>query len=467
MADIKLSRRAALKAAFAGAAASQLTACGSGKEATTKPTDGAVGWSNWSGNQTCSPKQKVRPRSEADLMKFFKESEGTVRAVGASHSFSGLVPTDENLLSLARFRGIKNINTETKEVTIGGGARLSSFGDELWDAGLGMINMPDINTQSLAGSIATSTHGTGKDMGSLSSFVTGMKIVTPQGEVVECRADKNPEIFNAARTNLGALGAATEITLQMRDRYYLKERVEMVGLEEGLERLEEMRDKHRHFEAYGLPHADYMLYITLDEVSEEEAKAFPEKTDNGDAYEAFRTLSKVVDYLPFMKEFIINMGARSVEPEEKVDRWHDTFGNVRDIRFNEMEYTVPAEDGATCFREVLETIKKKDIDVIFPIEYRYIKQDDIWLSMFSEQDGAAISCHNFHDKPYKDYFAEMETIFKKYKGRPHWGKLHSRTGDEFAELYPHWEAFHKVRKELDPEGRMINKHLQRVFGKWA
>ena len=167
--------------------------------------------------------------------------------------------------------------------------------------------------------------------------------------------------------------------------------------------------------------------------------------------------------MPFLRGTVMSIAPRTVGVEERYGAWNEIFGNVRDMRFNEMEYTVPAEDGLACFREVLNTIKEKDIDVIFPIEYRYVAEDDIWLSQFYKRAGAAISVHNFHDKPYMPYFAEMEAIFDRYQGRPHWGKLHTKTEKEFATLYPQWDAFKALRQRLDPERRFINKHLEAIF----
>jgi FAD/FMN-containing dehydrogenase len=167
--------------------------------------------------------------------------------------------------------------------------------------------------------------------------------------------------------------------------------------------------------------------------------------------------------MPFLRAAVMNIAPRTVGVEEKYGPWNKIFGNVRDMRFNEMEYTVHAEDGLACFREVLNTIKEKNIDVIFPIEYRYVGEDDIWLSQFYKRDGAAISVHNFHDKPYMPYFAEMEAIFDRYQGRPHWGKLHTKTEKELADLYPKWENFKQLRDSLDPERRLINKHLEAIF----
>jgi FAD-linked oxidoreductase len=465
--NLKFSRRHALKAAGAsiivGAAGSSGCSNAPEKELGPQPINGIMPWSNWSGNQISYPAERSRPRNIEGLVKLLKETDGKIRAVGAGHSFSGLVPTDETLLSMARFRGISHINTETKEVTAGAGTRLAALGDELWENNLGMINMPDINTQALAGAIATSTHGTGQQFGSLSSFVTGLTLVTASGEVLKCSATENKDVFDAARCNVGSLGIITDITIQVRDSYYLKERSEMLPLDEAFEKMEEMRLAKRHFEAYGLPHSNHILLIEFDEVSKEESDAKQADAVSGDAYETFRTLADVIDMMPFLRGAVMSIAPRTVGVEERYGPWNKIFGNVRDMRFNEMEYTVPAEDGLACFREVLNTIKEKNIDVIFPIEYRYIGEDDIWLSQFYKRPGAAISVHNFHDKPYMPYFAEMEAIFDRYQGRPHWGKLHTKTEPEFAALYPQWEAFKEVRQRLDPNRRFINEHLEPIF----
>lgn len=465
--NLKLSRRHALKTVGAGiiAGAAGSTGCSSTPEKSKgpQPINGIMPWSNWSGNQVSYPTERARPRNLDALVKLLKETDGKIRAVGAGHSFSALVPTDETMLSMARFRGISHINHETKEVTAGAGTRLAALGDELWENDLGMINMPDINTQGLAGAIATSTHGTGQQFGSLSSFVTGLTLVTASGEVMKCSATENKDVFDAARCNIGSLGIITDLTLKVRDTYYLKERSEMLPIEEAFEKMEKLHLTKSRFEAYGLPHAKHMLLIEFEEVSKEESDANQGEAASGDAYETFRTLADVIDMMPFMRDIVMNIAPRTVGVEERYGPWNKVFGNVRDMRFNEMEYTVPAEDGLACFREVLNTIKEKDIDIIFPIEYRYVDEDDIWLSQFYKRPGAAISVHNFHDKPYMTYFAEMEAIFDRYQGRPHWGKIHTKTAEEFAALYPQWEAFKAVRQRLDPNRRFINKHLDRIF----
>ena len=161
---------------------------------------------------------------------------------------------------------------------------------------------------------------------------------------------------------------------------------------------------------------------------------------------------------------LINGLAEQIQPSVTVDASYRILSNVRSNRFNEMEYAVPREVGAACVREVLDTIAKQQIDVVFPLEYRYVKGDDIWLSMDEGGDRAAISVHRTASEDYRPLFDAVEPIFWKYGGRPHWGKIHSLGHKELTELYPQFEAFRDIRAALDPQGRLLNDHLRKLFG---
>jgi len=331
---------------------------------------------------------------------------------------------------------------------------------QIWDKDLSVINMSDIDVQTLDGALATSTHGTGLYLGSMSSDATGYELVSGKGELLRVSEESNADYFHALGNSLGCLGVMTKIQMQCEPSYNLREDVWAVKLDEAFERMEEWRDNNRHFELFALPHCDYAIPITLNKSDKSIPAIQPETSD---AYEAFRLLAKIVDVLPFMKTTIMNIGASTVEPETRIGPSASVFGNLRDILFNEMEYTVAAEDGPQCLREILDTIRKQNINVIFPIEYRYVKADNIWLSPFYKRDGCSISCHNFHDKDYKKYFAAIEPIFWKYGGRPHWGKLHSLGAKQMAALYPKFSEFKRVRKELDPQGRFENAFTRSIF----
>ncbi|ASP40681.1 hypothetical protein CHH28_19295 [Bacterioplanes sanyensis] len=465
---INLSRRHLLKAVGAGVVASATSACSSSQP---QPPAGIIGadgkrvlpWKNWSGNQSCQPTERLVPRNEEQLIDAIKAANSTVRCVGSGHSFSGLVPTNQTLLSLARLRGVENVDREALEADVWAGTRLSMLGRELWKHDMSTINMSDIDSQSFAGAIATSTHGTGKHLGSISSHLRGLRMVKANGEVIECSPDNNSDLFYASSNHIGAMGVITKARLKTDPAYYLKETSWMMSEEEGLARAAELRDKHRHYEMFALPHSDYMLGVAIDKVAAADIPANP-PVPSGDAYEAFRMMSNLIDYMPFMRSWLVNFGASGVEPETRYGKSHEIFGNLRDILFNEMEYVVPADAGPACLKEVLDTIKQQNIPVIFPIEARYVAADEVWLSPFYRRDGFAISCHNFHDKDYKAYFAAIEPIFWKYDGRPHWGKIHTLGPEQLAGKYERFKDFVELRREMDPDGRFINEHLSRVLG---
>ena len=155
---------------------------------------------------------------------------------------------------------------------------------------------------------------------------------------------------------------------------------------------------------------------------------------------------------------------RKLRLDDRVGDSYAIFANVRNVRFNEMEYSVPAEAGPACLREILKKIHDKQLPTWFPLEYRYVHADDIPLSMFEGGPRCAISIHQHYTMDYHNYFAAIEPIFWKYGGRPHWGKLHTLGARQLAPLYPRWKEFTDVRAALDPQGRFLNGHLRTVFG---
>lgn len=135
-----------------------------------------------------------------------RKAPGKIRPVGSGHSFSALVPTDGTLLSLAYFNGLLEHDPKTLQAEFAGGTPMSLMGPALKEVGQALWNMADIDYQTLAGAIATSTHGTGVGFGSYSSQVCGLQLVTAAGQVLDCDRQRNAEVFHAARASLGALG---------------------------------------------------------------------------------------------------------------------------------------------------------------------------------------------------------------------------------------------------------------------
>jgi len=133
------------------------------------------------------PRQVVRPRSMdelARLVRGFGRDGRRVRVVGAGHSFTPLVQTDDVLVSLDEMQGIESIDTAAGRATVLGGTRLKHLGDALLEHGMAQENLGDIDVQSISGAISTGTHGTGMRFGSLSTQVEGLTLVTAAGEIL-------------------------------------------------------------------------------------------------------------------------------------------------------------------------------------------------------------------------------------------------------------------------------------------
>jgi FAD/FMN-containing dehydrogenase len=179
------------------------------------------------------PAKRVAPASEADLITAMGGPK-PIRPVGSGHSFTALVPTEGTLLSLDRLSGLVGHDPEKLTATVRAGTKLSALGPALAAIGQEMPNLPDINKQTLAGGLATGTHGTGKGVKALHGEVTAMRLVLPSGEVAECSRDARPELFHAARVGLGAFGVISEVTLQNRPLSRVKKVVTLVDTEQML-----------------------------------------------------------------------------------------------------------------------------------------------------------------------------------------------------------------------------------------
>ncbi len=419
----------------------------------------ATPWRNWSGGLSANPAGRFAPSSEDELIEFLKSTAGKLRPVGSGHSFSPLVPTDGHLIVIDQLSGILAHDPDAMQTTVGAGSRLGDLGPALDQAGQAMMNLPDIDRQTLAGATATGTHGTGVRFTNLSGYVRDMRLITPAGQVIEVNEASDSDLFNAARVSLGALGVVTRMTLQNRSPFRLKARTWMQETEEVLENFDTSAAAHRHFEMFPLTHSDYASVLAIDETDEPVNNPVAEDDGSAGAFAALALLP------PGMRRPIINGIAALSQPSEFVDQSWKVLTNIRNSRFNEMEYSVPIEAGADCLREVLKTIADKKIDVVFPLEYRYVAPDDIWLSMsYGDHGHAAISIHRMASEDYRPYFNEIEPIFWKYGGRPHWGKVHSLGYRQLKELYPHFQDFADMRAEMDPEGRLLNDHLSHIFG---
>jgi FAD-linked oxidoreductase len=455
-----IRRRSVLAALVAAAVGSQ--AVPRVLAASDKSPARPIPWRNWSGSQQCLPAARSAPATVAELQELIASAKGTVRAVGAGHSFAPLVPTDGTIVSLSRIGGLVSHDSQTLQATLWAGSRLGDIGQPLEDAGQALVNMPDIDEQTLAGCLATATHGTGAGIGCMSTFIEGLQLVDARGDLVDCDANTNAELFQAAKVSLGALGVITQVRLQNVVPYRLRRETVWRSFEEILEIADTMAGQHRNFEFYYIPFSG-MGFTDVHDITTEPLGS----TEKIDSNESVQDLKLARDWLqgsPKVRELVLSSIVKTLDDEVMVESSWKNYASERNVRFNEMEYHLPREHGLQAMREVRAALESQHPEVFFPIEVRFIKGDDIWLSPFHQRDTCSIAVHRYFEEDYKPYFKTIEPIFRKYEGRPHWGKLNTLQRDDLRKLYPRWDDFVEVRRTIDPNGRFLNPYLAGLFG---
>jgi FAD-linked oxidoreductase len=426
-------------------------------------------WKNWAGNQQCAPQRIERPRSEEELTRIVRDAAAAgrrVKVAGAGHSFTGIALTDGVLVSLDGYADVLNVDGERRRVTVQAGIRLARLNKELDRRGLALENLGDIAYQSVAGAIATATHGTGRALGGLATQVAGLRLVAGDGSVLECSPDIEPDVFRAARVGLGALGIVSTVTLQCVPAFALHAVEEPMRVDDVLETLDEHVEGNDHFEFFWVPHTRWALTKRNNRTAGPPAPRGRWREFRDDilfANVAFGAMCRVGRLRPALIPRLSRL-VPSAGRTEYVDKSYRVFATPRMVRFYEMEYAIPREACAEALNRVRDFVERSGLRISFPVEVRFTAPDDVPLSMASGRESCYIAVHVFQGMHYQQYFEAVERIMDAYAGRPHWGKLHFQTADTLAPRYPEWDAFQRLRARLDPEGRFSNDYLERVLG---
>ncbi|KRE74598.1 D-arabinono-1,4-lactone oxidase [Paenibacillus sp. Soil750] len=426
-------------------------------------------WTNWSGIVQATPQSVLYPDSiEAvvDAVLLCRRQGRRLRVVGTGHSFTPIAASDDVLITLDRMQGLIEVDAEERTATVWAGTKLKLLGELLYAQGLAQENLGDIDVQSIAGAISTGTHGTGQQFGNIATQVVGLTMVTGAGEVITCTAVTHLDMFKAMQVSLGALGIIVQVKLRLQPTYKMMYESKRMPLKQCLQELPDIASGHRHFEFYWFPYAEPCQLkfmnptdhaVTSRKVRDYIGDVLLENT-------VFGLLSELCRKVPKLSRTVSRISASQVPVGTKVDYSHRLFATQRLVRFNEMEYNLPAEAMPTVIEEMREKMMKDKYNVHFPIECRFAKGDDIWLSPAFGRDSSYIAIHMYKGMPHEDYFAGMEDIFLKHGGRPHWGKMHSLNADKLNDRYPMWQPFCHIREVLDPDGIMLNGYLEKIFG---
>lgn len=394
-------------------------------------------WHNWSGVEKAQPRAIVQPTSEAELIQIIDRAGASaerVKAVGAGHSFMSAAVTDGTLVNLDKMGGLIRVDKDAMT------ARLRA--------------------------------GTGMGFTGFAGMVRAFRIVTPDGQAIECSPDAPGlagRLFHLARISLGAYGVITEVELDVVDTFVLHavEAAEPVG--PVVANFPQRATAVDHFEFYwfpttGVAHTKTNTRLPGDTPTQPSARwkaVLEDEVLNNGVYYGLNTLAH---YAPALTRPMAKLCAATLAQREYSNVAHDVFVSSRRVRFNEMEYAVPLADAPEVIKDVMHAMNTCGERVLFPIEVRGTAGDDVPLSTAKGRESCYIAVHRFHKDDHRALFRHIEPILKTAGGRPHWGKIHTLTHEDLLERHEDLAAACELRAEVDPAGMFRNSMVDRVFG---
>jgi FAD-linked oxidoreductase len=420
------------------------------------------GWENWSGFVKADPKALLRPTDEEALADAIRNAPGPLRIVGSGHSFTPLVASDGTILDLGGLSGLISHDADQSLATVGAGIALGDLCRLLQGVGQALPNMGDIDKQTIGGALGTATHGSGTGLGAYHTQIRMMRIADGGGRFREFHAAKDQDLIHACGVTLGAFGALTAVTLQNMPSYRLRRQRRIMPIGDMLQNFEGFMGGHRSAEFYFIPYSGHALLLTCDLTDEPPTHRPPE--DDEDGLSTLRMLRTTLKWFPWARRKLIGSALAKLPAEDYVEDWLRVYTSERQTKFNEMEYHLPFEDGPKALAEIIALTERHFPEVYFPMEVRSVQADEFWLSPFYKRKTCSIAIHHDALENPLAFFRAAEPIFRKYGGRPHWGKMHNLTASDFEAAYPRFRDAMEVRRDIDPEGRFMSPYMKTILG---
>jgi xylitol oxidase len=395
---------------------------------------------NWAGNVTFTSAQVVAPASADDLRAVVRGSSA-VHVVGSGHSFSPIADTTGTLVSLSAMPEVFEVSGHT--VRVGAGMTLADLSVRLEAAGLALHTLPSLPHITVAGAVATATHGSGSR--SLAGAVRSVEVLRGDGSVVELASVGAP-------VSMGGLGVVTTVTMDVVPSFEVAQTVyEDVAWTTLLTNLDQIMDGAYSVSAF----VDWQGGATLWAKHRvgDEPFAFPGQAADGPRHPV-----------------VGQPASRCTEQGGVPGPWHERLPHFR-AEFTpsvgqelQTEYFVPRTRAATALRALAEMST-----IISPLvqacEIRTVSAEPQWLSPAYDRDSLAIHFTWVPNTPA--VLALLPRLEEAIAPRPHWGKLFTAPPTLLAARYPQWDAFRALLIEHDPKGVFRNDFLGRYFGSTA
>lgn len=420
---------------------------------------------NWAGNYRYGASRIATPGSVDELRELIAGAS-SVRALGSRHSFNDLADTDDLLVSTAGLPATVRIDAEARTATVGGGVRYGDLARELEAAGWALHNLASLPHISVAGAIATSTHGSGDRNGTLATAVAGLSILRADGEIVELR--RGDEGFDGAVVSLGALGVVLEVTLDIRPTYTVRQRL-FGGLpwEAVTGRFDEITSAAYSVSLFTTWAEETVSLAWIKELADPGAGAAigaGAATVVGDDFFGAPALTEP-------RHMIATMDVRNTTEQLGVPGpWSERLAHFR-FEFTpsngeeiQSEYLVPRANAVAAI-EAVRALGPLIAPVLQISEIRTAAADDLWLSSAYGTDVVGLHFTWLRDQAgVEAVLPALEDALFPLGARPHWGKLYLDRAGVVPTLYPRLADFRALAASFDPGSRFRNPFLTRLLG---
>lgn len=375
--------------------------------------------------------------------------------------------SDDVLVRLDALSGIRSI--EGALVTVGAGTTIDTLNRLLQARGLALSNVGSVGAQSIAGAIATGTHGSGRRHGVLATQVEALRLVCADGSVRALSRTSDPLLFDCARVSLGCLGILTEVTLRCVPAFRLRLAARPLPIDAAIEQAVSLADCSEFTKVWWLPHTNMAMLFTADRTDAPREPApladwIDEKIVNP---MVFAGLVQLGNRFPAAIPRIHQLLALGLfQPMERVEDSFRALHLAMPPAHRETEWALPLERASDALGGVRRLIESQDFRVNFIVELRYVAGDALPLSPAHRTNGdicyiGGYTGHGAHAEPYMD---AVEALAMELDGRPHWGKRFTMSAKHLAERYPQWERFVQTRARFDPTGTFVSPFVKAVLG---
>jgi len=409
--------------------------------------------SNWAGNLTFGAARAHRPAT-LDELRSVVAGSSRVKALGSGHSFNTVADTEGDLVELSALPPEIDVDSAASTVRVAAGVRYAELATALEARGFALANMASLPHISVAGSVATGTHGSGNTNGSLATAVRGIEYVTAGGDTVTLTREADGDTFGGAVVALGALGIATHLTLDVVPSFQVRQRVR-TGLS--------LADAVDHFDA--VTGAAHSVSLFTDWRAERFGQVWLKQLDGAPEPDLPWTGPAAGPLHPVPGVDPVHCTPQDGTPGP----WHERLPHFRpDFTPSngeelQAEYLVPREHAAAALR-ALSGLREAIAPVLLVCEVRTVAADRLWLSPAQGRETVAL-----HFTWVKDEAAvvpvlrRIEAALAPCSARPHWGKLFTTGPAALRALYPRMDAFRELAAAMDPRGVFRNAYLDRVL----